>query len=81
MSDEILKLYHDYFQKMIDDIKQSFKWQNNDDLSMASHLLDFIKLKSVLKQFFEEMLHHSQIADFPNDQAHTNLRWFYENKN
>ena len=38
----------------------------------------YIELKEVLREFFKKMLHYSQIADFPSDQAHTNLRDFYK---
>lgn len=34
--------------------------------------------KEVLREFFKKMLHYSEIADFPSDQAHTNLRDFYK---
>lgn len=34
--------------------------------------------REVLMEFFKKMLHYSQIADFPSDQAHTNLRDFYK---
>ena len=36
------------------------------------------RYEEVLREFFEKMLHYSQIADFPSDQAYTNLNFFYK---
>ena len=78
LKDWFLK-YHDYELEKVQDGLNELKGDLNIERMTNKERYNSQKLlKEVLREFFKKMLHYSEIADFPNDQAHTNLNYFYK---